>query len=278
MYNPFKPLKETRYNTVDIKKLYNVFPSSLRRQQLSSNELVELLRSQISDRDFTIDELNEIIARLRALLSEADFSTLLDSTFGDLNSLFGDLAANVAANARKTELQTQGYEEVGDTNLWVKLEGDPVSNDGSPFIDGARFYYDQYTYDKATIRTPIIIRFLNDSDKEIEFQLFENWLESDRAAEFEQYKQLTRAFKFSEIPASAYVNNASITNRIFKISPKQELSSGVSEASIGDLSSEFGIGREKGKEIRHRGDFEIRNLTDGVTKKYKMALRRDYND
>lgn len=275
MYNPFKPLKETRYNTVDIKKLYNVFPSSLRRQQLSSNELVELLRSQISDRDFTIDELNEIIARLRALLSDTDVNTLLNDAFGDLNSLFRDLTDNVATNARKTELQTQGYEEVGSTNLWVKLEGDPVSNDGSPYIDGARFYYDQYTYDKATIRTPIIIRFLNDSDKEIEFQLFENWLESDRAAEFEKYTQPIRTFKFSEIPASAYVD---ISNRKFKISPKQELSSGVSEAAIGDLSSEFGIGREKGKEIRHRGDFEIRNLTDGVTKKYKMALRRDYND
>jgi hypothetical protein len=275
MYNPFKPLKETRYNTVDIKKLYNVFPSSLRRQQLSSNELVELLRSQISDRDFTIDELNQIIARLRALLSEADFSTLLDSTFGDLNSLFGGLTDNIVANARKTELQTQGYEEVGSTNLWVKLEGDPFSGDGSPYIDGARFYYDQYTDDKATIRTPIIIRFLNDSDKEIEFQLFENWLESNQAAEFEKYKQPIRTFKFSEIPASAFVD---VNTRILKISSKQELSSGVSEAPINLLSGTFGIGRVKGKETRHRGDFEIRNLTDGVTKKYKMALRRDYND
>lgn len=275
MYNPFKPLKETRYNTVDIKKLYNVFPTSLRRQQLSSNELVELLRSQISDRDFTIDELNEIIARLRALLSEADFSTLLDSTFGDLNSLFGDLTDNIAANARKTELQTQGYEEVGSTNLWVKLEGDPVSNDGSPYVDGARFYYDQYTTNKAIIRTPTIIRFLNESDKEIEFQLFENWLESDGGTDVEQYRQPIRTFKFSEIPADRYVD---ISNRIFKISSKQELSSGVSEAAIGDLSNEFGIGRNKGEERRHQGDFEIRNLTDGVTKKYKMALRRDYND
>src|SRR5210317_1586366 len=112
MYNPFKPLKETRYNTVDIRKVYNVFPSSLRRQQLSSNELVELLRNQITDRDFTIDELNEIIARLRALLSDADVDTLLDGAFGDLDSLFNDLVGNVAANARKTELQTQGYDEV----------------------------------------------------------------------------------------------------------------------------------------------------------------------
>jgi len=275
MYNPFKPLKETRYNTVDIKKLYNVFPSSLRRQQLSSNELVELLRSQISDRDFTIDELNEIIARLRALLSDTDVNTLLNDAFGDLNSLFGDLTDNVAANARKTELQTQGYEEVGTTNLWVKLEGDPVSNDGSPFIDGARFYYDQYTTNKAIIRTPTIIRFLNESDKEIEFQLFENWLESDGGTDVEQYRQPIRTFKFSEIPSSAYID---ITNRIFKISPNTEIASGVSENAIESLSSEFGIGFNGGEERRHRGDFEIRNLTDGVTKKYKMALRRDYND
>ena len=274
MYNPFKPLKETVYNTVDIRKVYNVFPSSLRRQQLSSNELVELLRSQITDRDFTIDELNEIIARLRALLSDTNIDDLLAGTFGELDGLFNQLSDNLTENARRTELQTQGYEEVGG-NLWVKLEGDVAGGDGSPFIDGARFYYDQYTYNKATIRTPIIIRFLNESDNEIEFQLFENWLESDRAAEFEQYNQPIRTFKFSEIPASAYVD---ITNRIFKISPKQELSSGVSEAPIESLSSEFGIGRERGKEIRHRGDFEIRNLTDDSKKVYQMALRRDYND
>jgi len=275
MYNPFKPLKETRYNTVDIRKVYNVFPSSLRRQQLSSNELVELLRNQITDRDFTIDELNEIIARLRALLSDADVNTLLDGAFGDLDSLFNDIAGNVAANARKTELQTQGYEEVGSTNLWVKLEGDPVSNDGSPYVDGARFYYDQYTDNKATVRTPTIIRFLNESDKEIEFQLYENWLESDGGTDVEQYKERIRTFKFSEIPTSAYVD---ITNRIFKIVPKEELSSGVSENTIESLSNRFGIGFNGGEERRHRGDFEIRNLTDGVTKKYKMALRRDYND
>lgn len=275
MYNPFKPLKETRYNTVDIKKLYNVFPSSLRRQQLSSNELVELLRSQISDRDFTIDELNEIIARLRALLSDTDVNTLLDSAFGDLNSLFGDLTDNVAANARKTELQTQGYEEVGSTNLWVKLEGDPVSNDGSPYIDGARFYYDQYTTNKAIIRTPTIIRFLNESDKEIEFQLFENWLESDQGANYEQYRQPIQTFLFTEIPNSAYVD---ISQRKFKIAPNTEIASGVSEQRLEELSSPYGIGRRPDAETRHQGDFEIRNLTDGVTKKYKMALRRDYND
>lgn len=275
MYNPFKPLKETRYNTVDIKKLYNVFPSSLRRQQLSSNELVELLRSQISDRDFTIDELNEIIARLRALLSDTDVNTLLNDAFGDLNSLFGDLTANVAANARKTELQTQGYEEVGDTNLWVKLEGDPVSNDGSPYIDGARFYYDQYTDNKAIIRTPTIIRFLNESDKEIEFQLFENWLESDQGANYEQYRQPIQTFLFTEIPNSAYVD---ISQRKFKIAPNTEIASGVSEQRLEELSSPYGIGRRPDAETRHQGDFEIRNLTDGVTKKYKMALRRDYND
>jgi len=52
----------------------------------------------------------------------------------------------------------------------------------------------------------------------------------------------------------------------------------VSEGPVGRLSGEFGIGREPKTETRHRGDFEIRNITDGVTKKYKMALRRDYND
>lgn len=277
MYNPFKPLKETRYNTVDIRKVYNVFPSSLRRQQLSSNELVELLRNQITDRDFTIDELNEIIARLRALLSDTDVDTLLDGAFGDLDSLFNDLAGNVAANARKTELQTQGYEEVGSTNLWVKLEGDPVSNDGSSYVDGARFYYDQYTTnpDKAIIRTPTIIRFLNESDKEIEFQLYENWLESDQGTEYEKYKQPIQTFLFTEIPTSAYVN---ISQRKFKIAPNTEIASGVSEQRIGELSSPYGIGRRPEAETRHQGDFEVRNLTDGVTKKYKMALRRDYND
>lgn len=274
MYNPFKPLKETRYNTVDIRKVYTVFPSSLRRQQLSSNELVELLRSQITDRDFTIDELNEIIARLRALLTDANIDDLLAGTFGELDGLFSSLADELDTNARRTELQTQGYEEVGG-NLWVKLQGDPAGGDGSSFIDGARFYYDQYTTNKAIIRTPTIIRFLNESDKEIEFQLFENWLESDGGTDVEKYRQPIRTFKFSEIPASAYVD---ITNRIFKISPKQELSSGVSEAALESLSSEFGIGRKPGEEIRHRGDFEIRNLTDDSKKLYQMALRRDYND
>jgi len=275
MYNPFKPLKETIYNTVDIRKVYNVFPSSLRRQQLSSNELVELLRSQIIDRDFTIDELNEIIRRLQALLSDTDINDLLAGAFGDLNALSDELTSTAAENARKTELQTQGYKQVGTSDLWVQLVGDPASGDGSAYVDGADFYYDQYTTNKAIVRTPTIVRFLNEGDTEIEFQLFENWLESDKGAEYEQYRQPIHTFKFTEIPASAYID---INNRKFRIQGKQEISSGVSEQRLEELSSPYGIGRQPNAETRHRGDFIVRNITTGEESRYKMALRRDYND
>lgn len=275
MYNPFKPLKETIYNTVDIRKVYNVFPSSLRRQQLSSNELVELLRSQITDRDFTIDELNEIIRRLQALLSDTDIADLLADAFGDLNAISDEFVTTAAANARRTELQTQGYKQVGTSDLWVQLVGDPASGDGSAYVDGADFYYDEYTRNKAIVRTPTIVRFLNEGDTEIEFQLFENWLESDKGTDYEQYRQPIQTFLFSEIPASAYID---INNRKFKIQGKQEISSGVSEGPVGNLSGEFGIGRQDNAETRHRGDFIVKNITTGEESRYKMALRRDYND
>jgi len=127
IFEPFK-LEEPNYNTINIKKVYDIFPTSLRIKQLTSQQLLEFLESQIDDRD---EQIEELLRRLADLLNEgttlgnvsgnlANFTTNLEGT---LNSLNNDTLTETEQNAESASLRGQGYKQAG-RNLFIKVETD----------------------------------------------------------------------------------------------------------------------------------------------------------
>jgi len=175
MYNPFKPITENIYDINNIKKVYDIFPSSLRRAQLSSNELVEFLRSQLFDRDITIEELQRQLAQI------ADFSgTRLDEElanlgFDDISSLIDSLLSSEQQAARRTQLEAQGYVKIADTELYVLVDTAP-----SDIYEFNINHTDENAgFFESDIKSPFSIEFKNIGEDRIYFIKQETWLNDD---------------------------------------------------------------------------------------------------
>jgi len=114
IFEPFK-LEEPNYNTINVKKVYDIFPTSLRIKQLTSQQLLEFLESQIDDRD---EQIEELLRKLAQLLNEGtalgdvsgtltDFTTNLEGT---LKTLIGETLRDVSSDTTDAQLEADEYD------------------------------------------------------------------------------------------------------------------------------------------------------------------------
>ena len=253
------------------------------------NQLIEQLRNSltgITDQlTKTIEDKNNLTTENAQLQAEiARLKALLEGKIAELKGkeeMIATLQATLASGGGAGEEVDGlgGYIQIGESEVYVKFEGDEVGGNDD-FIKGSRFYNDQRVNRKGgrkqrinQIDAPNLIRIKNDTDEEKKMRFFEKWLNSDRGPDYEKYKQPIEVFVISEDFDRTYTNRAL---REFTIPPKTELVSQVTPGDVEKYSDPYGIGFKGGKVTRHQGDFEVRNLTDNVVKKFKMAIRRDY--
>jgi hypothetical protein len=193
-YTPFQ-LIQNIYDVVNLKKIYNIFPTSLRVTQLTSNQLLDFLQGRV-------DEQNEEIQRLLALLREStnqqlDLSALqnlldgLDSTIGgeiaDLLSGAGATAEDSALQAQITAKISQGYKRFGDSLVFIKTNTIPVPPNRSEF-SGYEFGGNQFDVNGDSIRgdhvNPTTISLSNLSDTDVEIRKIEQYEGAYRRGQF----------------------------------------------------------------------------------------------
>jgi len=255
------------------------------------NQLIEQLRNSltgITDQlTKTIEDKNNLTTENAQLQAEiARLKALLEGKIAELKGkeeMIATLQATLASGAGSAGEEVDGlggYIQIGESEVYVKFEGDEVGGNDD-FIKGSRFYNDQRVNRKGgrkqrinQIDAPNLIRIKNDTDEEKKMRFFEKWLNSDRGTDYEKYKQPIEVFVISEDFDRTYTNRAL---REFTIPPKTELVSQVTPGDVEKYSDPYGIGFKGGKVTRHQGDFEVRNITDNVVKKFKMAIRRDYS-
>jgi len=253
------------------------------------NQLIEQLRNSltgITDQlTKTIEDKNNLTTENTQLQAEiARLKALLEGKIAELKGkeeMIATLQATLASGGGGAGEEVDGlggYIQIGESEVYVKFEGDEVGGNDD-FIKGSRFYADQRDDGSRNgrvnqIDAPNLIRIKNDTDEEKKMRFFEKWLNSDRGPEYEKYKQPIEVFVIGEDFDGRYTNRAL---REFTIPPRTELVSQVVPQDPKLFSSPYGIGRKGGKVTRHQGDFEVRNLTDNVVKKFKMAIRRDYS-
>lgn len=246
MYNPFKPIVETKYNINNIKKVYDIFPSSLRRAQLSSSELVELLRSQVFDRDITIEELRRQLAELSDFSNTTLDEQLANLGFDSISDLLNQFLEGGTEDAEEAALIAQGYKRISDTKLYVLVDDNAQStyefniNHTDENGKGIR---------EADIKSPITLTFKNIGDTTVFFTKREAWLTdddgfsksngNDALSRFDGNPfAYTNAFKFSEFTL--------LHERVAAIQPQETK---TSQISLGYLSKnqykEAGLKRGK---------------------------------
>ena len=255
------------------------------------NILIEQLRNSLqsitNQLTTTLDDKNNLTVENAELKAEiARLKALLEGKIAELKGkeeMIATLQATLASGAGSAGEEVDGlggYIQIGESEVYVKFEGDEVGGNDD-FIKGSRFYNDQRVNRKGgrkqrinQIDAPNLIRIKNDTDEEKKMRFFEKWLNSDRGTDYEKYKQPIEVFVISEDFDRTYTNRAL---REFTIPPKTELVSQVTPGDVEKYSDPYGIGFKGGKVTRHQGDFEVRNITDNVVKKFKMAIRRDYS-
>jgi len=118
-------LKKSSFDIVNIKKIYDIFPRSLKTNRIISERLLELLRSQLETRNKTIDQLQAEIERiLTDEISAGDtISQLTDSLQNiGLDNLIDDLLGTFADQEKNT-LISQGFIQLGaDSDVLVRVK------------------------------------------------------------------------------------------------------------------------------------------------------------
>jgi len=139
-YTPFL-LNQIEIDEITIKKIYDLFPRSLRVEQLTSNELLDLLRSQVDEKDAEIQRLLEIIANFsETTLDLSTLESLLSSLGGELTGGILDALNNTGVQIDDAQLsqeianlQANGYVQINQTLLFAKVVD--VVQTNTKFID-----------------------------------------------------------------------------------------------------------------------------------------------
>jgi hypothetical protein len=228
IFEPFK-LEEPNYNTINVKKVYDIFPTSLRIKQLTSQQLLEFLESQIDDRD---EQIEELLRKLAQLLNEGtalgdvsgtltDFTTNLEGT---LKTLIGETLRDVSSDTTDAQLEADEYEKVGD-NLFIKLEKTTITNEDAQRFFGVDFAHNEFKEDSSITYNPTKIRFRNTSESKTiivqKLEKYERAVDNDgnRATDYEGYvdPSITNTFKLVDLQNQTQIS----------IPPNTELVSGV---------------------------------------------------
>lgn len=218
-FYPFGTMIKPSYNINQIKKVYDIFPSSLRRAQLSSNELVEFLRSQIFDKDVTIDELRRQLAEISDFSESTLDNQLAALGFDNVNDLIQSLGFDFESGTNAAELQAKGYVQVGSTDLWILVDSNPTQK--YPFELSHKDENGSEPFGAQDIISPTSVTFKNIGDVPLYFVKQEYWTGSEDpfgviAERFDGNPYApTNAFKFKSFPNSH--------NSSYSIQPKSEI-------------------------------------------------------
>ena len=200
-YNPFKNyLFSPSYDTINIKKVYDVFPRLLRVKQLTSEELLEELRRQVQQKDIRIEELLRLLQQLsdqtdtlqlQNLISELG-NTLDSNLAGILGSLTGQ-SSDIALQQRIDSLKSSGYIQIQETLLFVKVDYDL----GNSFPFNINHSDENGRgFPESDLQTPYSVDIINISkEKDYYFTKLENWQSNSDKNDIPSIP--TNAFNFS---------------------------------------------------------------------------------
>lgn len=220
--NPFLNLKKSELDFLNVRKLISYFPTSLRVNALTSNELLEFLQSELENKDLTIDELR---AQLEALVNQGvgttdsidtTIETLIDSIGSQIESL--DISGQV--NSANLEIALQGYTQIGESGVYYKANG--LGNAGAEFylLSEGEFgiFNDLATFgDGEGIRAPIEMEFINTNKFITRVKKSEGrWKASygDRTANLD-----VDIFKMRDVAAGFFAVNADLNEIGFTLEP-----------------------------------------------------------
>lgn len=216
--NPFSNLVRREYNITNLKKILDTFPTSLDVKELTSNELLELLRERIQDKDIRIEEL------LAQLINNQTTATNLSNINDTVKQLRDELQLGdaiedslqqTADQARINSLLQRGYIQISDTPLYVKVnKGLTISDD---------FYIDHTDenagFPESDMKAPNSISFVNVSETE------DVWVKK-----VERWTSNLDGIPIPSVPTNAWKFNdyTDIHLRAYKISADSETTTPVS--------------------------------------------------
>lgn len=247
-YNPFRNrLVIPEYNTVNIKKIYDVFPRLLRVKQLTSEQLLEELRRQLQQRDVRIEELLSLLDRLRDQTSSfeelQDLIQQLSGTLGtDLDGILQGLlttAGDAQKQSRVDSLLNRGFIRIGNSDLFVKVN----SSD-----DKGRVFYLRSDNEQNDRRLNLVsptspVTFSNASDENrIYFFKREFWNYTT-----ENYSNIETRFDgdpFSPTNIFVFQKYRDLYKRPFSIAPGEEVTTSVTQPQSDISFEEAGLKRD----------------------------------
>lgn len=285
IFEPFK-LEEPNYNTINIKKVYDIFPSSLRVKQLTSQQLLEFLDSQIVDRD---EQIEELLRRLAELLNEgttvddisanlANFTTNLE---GSLNSLINDALNDTKSDAESASLRGQDYQQAG-RNLFIKVETNPNVDSRFQQYDFVHNNNDEQAgAGRRETLNPSQVLFRNTGTTPIQIQKLEEYQQPPFSVDTGNLFSYTYTSYSSPEIVNTFIHDSFSAGQPFTYTipvGDNPVSIGVRGEITRGIVDGFGLrgGSNGGKNaIQHRGDLIYKNLTEGGETRFKMVYERD---
>lgn len=266
-YDPFnRNLYIPTYDLGNIKKIYDVFPRLLRVKQLTSQELLEELQKQLQQKDVRIEELLGLINSFGDRdESLSQLQDLINNLEGTLDSGLGDLVSDLTNQSELQTLQAQGYRRIGNTSAFIRVD----EGVGSTKIPGYTFVQNNFNEGRGDGRTesPLRVYFKNIGEQQVTVQIKEQWVDSNKSSQYEQYNENIKVFSFVQIDTD------NLGDRRVILNPSEEKESGVSGERRAETLSNYGVGRPGDGNIQHYGNM-IFSVGD-ETLSYPMAIERD---
>ena len=212
-YTPFL-LNQIEIDEITIKKIYDLFPRSLRVAQLTSNQLLDLLRSQVDEKDAEIQRLLEIIASFsETTLDLSTLESLLSSLGGELTGGILDALDDAGVQVDDAQLsqqianlQSNGYVRIGQTLLFAKVVDVPQTNNkfiNIPFV-AVQAGRGTLGFDNPiTLNSPTQVILKNIGNDTVYFTRGEVWSSNDDGLRLPTNP--TNVFKFSTYSQEAKV-------------------------------------------------------------------------
>lgn len=232
-YNPFaNRLVIPEYDTVNIKKIYDVFPRLLRVKQLTSDQLLEELRRQLQQRDVRIEELLNLLDRLRNQTTSfddlQDLIQQLSGTLGtDLEAILQGLLTSVGDAQKQSKVDSllnRGFIRIGESDLFVKVN----STDDRSRVFYLRSDNEKNGGDLNLVSPTSPVTFANASDENrVYFFKREFWNYTS-----EKYENIENRFDGDPFPPTnifVFQRYKDLYRRTFSIAPGEEVTTSIIE-------------------------------------------------
>jgi len=284
-----KTLAKPVFDITNIKKIYNIFPQSLKTNRIASEKLLELLRSQLDTRNRTIEQLQADIERILNDESSAGdtISQLTDSLENiGLDNLIDELLGTFADQEKNT-LISQGFIQLGadsDVLVRVKTTESDLNDRKDEFYISHRF---GQTLSNSDVLSPTFVEIKNVGNQDAFIKKRETWFGTFDDGATNTTLQLRNkndinVFNFNELENisdnSVKVDaNSSLTTPIGINYSTRGAYESVGFVIINDITDYLGellLASSRSKEILERETKEERGLSN-FTSIGSMRLRLD---